>query len=85
MNVKIHDIPRNVAISLENVCKAAGINTVEDYADNAHELFNFMLMIDDPGIEVKVNRQYLCLYYPEGELVKVHRIHQNDFSEVTII
>lgn len=85
MHVKIHDIPRNVAINLENACKQAGINTIEYYADNAHELFNFTLKIDAPGVEVKVNKQYFCLYYPEGELVKVHRIHQDDFSEVTII
>ena len=85
MNVKIHDMPRNTAIHLEDVCRQAGINSVEEYSDDSHELFNTTIIINEPGVEVKINRQYLCLFYTEGEIIKVHRIHQDDFSEVTII
>lgn len=85
MNIKIHDMPRNIAIHLENICKVAGINVIEEYSDDSHELFSATMNVTEPGTEVKVNRQYFCLLYTEGEIVKVHRIHQNDFSEVTIL
>lgn len=85
MNVKIHDMTRNVAIHLEDVCRKACINSIEEYSDDSHELFNTTIIINEPGVEVKINRQYLCLYYTEDEIIKVHRIHQDDFSEVTII